>query len=328
MVGRLSRWLELTAIVLLASSLAHAEEAPERVKARELGYAGVHAYQAADYVAANEELTRAYALFPVPSLGLWSARAKVKLGQLVEGAERYREVTKLGIVGGNEAVQRQAQLDAERELGALLGRIPRVRFRLQGAAVGDVLLSVDDVVVPIERIAETLSFNPGAHRVVARRGEQRVELGFEALEGVEREVLLDFGGVTPKASVAQPAPAPRSPGSRRVETLAWVSIGAGSAGLVLGTVSGLLASSKKASLEDSGNCWEDHCEPVESDRVSSYNSLRHLSTVGFVAGGALAATGLVLLVAKKRAGSDPRASAARALVLRAQPRGALLSGSF
>ena len=39
-----------------------------RESARELGYAGVEAYQAGDYVRANNALSRAYALLRAPSL--------------------------------------------------------------------------------------------------------------------------------------------------------------------------------------------------------------------------------------------------------------------
>jgi hypothetical protein len=329
---RLSRSLALAATFVV--SLASAEEGrdPARQKARELGYAGVQAYQAADYATANAQLARAYEALPVPSLGLWSARALVKLGQLVQAAERYRQVTQLPVTGGNTAVQRQAQLDAAKELKEVMARIPRVRFRVRDEPGADVALSVDGVSLPDARLNESLSFNPGPHRVAARSGGQRVELGFEAIESAEREVLLDFAFAAPKPSGTPRAslPLPPSSDSRRVETWAWVSMGVGSAGLALGTVSGLLAVGKKGSLEDSGNCWDNHCSSAESDQVSSYNSLRRLSTISFVAGGAVAATGLVLLVTTKKSKSEvdaPRA-VARSLELRVQPAGALLRGRF
>jgi hypothetical protein len=46
-----------------------------RSSARELGYAGVEAFQASDYAAAHAKLDRAYRVLKAPSLRLWSARA-------------------------------------------------------------------------------------------------------------------------------------------------------------------------------------------------------------------------------------------------------------
>jgi hypothetical protein len=71
-----------------------AESTPDdatRAAARQLGEQGIEAYRAEDYKAAEQTLDRAYQLFAVPTLGLWSARVRARLGHLVEAAERYRD---------------------------------------------------------------------------------------------------------------------------------------------------------------------------------------------------------------------------------------------
>src|SRR3978361_1700708 len=68
-----------------------------RSAARDIASAGVAAFQHNDFALASEKLEQAYRLLKVPSFGLWSARALVKTGRLVQAAERYREVVRLGL---------------------------------------------------------------------------------------------------------------------------------------------------------------------------------------------------------------------------------------
>jgi hypothetical protein len=113
-------------------------------------------------------------------------------------------------------------------------------------------------------------------------------------------------------------------GSRK--TLAYVAVAAGGAGLVLGGVSGALALGKRGSLDDSASCKGDVCLPSQQAEVDSLDTLRTVSTIGFVAGGVLAATGVVLLLT-----APPPAhakSTSPRLALRLAPNGLSLTGAF
>jgi hypothetical protein len=74
-----------------------------------------------------------------------------------------------------------------------------------------------------------------------------------------------------------------------------VGLGVGGAGLLFGSVTGLVVLSKKSALEDDG-CVDARCYGDQADDVDSYNSMRTLSTVGFVVGGLGAAAGAALLL--------------------------------
>src|SRR5262245_41613860 len=93
----------------LGLGVAHAQsksvDPATRAAARDLGSAGVKAYQEGDYATATEKLEKAYALLPMPSLGLWSARALAKQNKLVAASERYLEVGRLEVSGGDAEVQ-------------------------------------------------------------------------------------------------------------------------------------------------------------------------------------------------------------------------------
>src|SRR4051812_29141942 len=92
-------------LLLLASAArpAAAQEVDDatRAAARKLGYVGVQAYDAKDYATATDKLEKAFRLYQAPSLGLWSARALVKSGKLVEAQERYLKVTRLPVADGD-----------------------------------------------------------------------------------------------------------------------------------------------------------------------------------------------------------------------------------
>jgi hypothetical protein len=301
MSGRLPALLRWGGVVGLLAAHVSAQPADSvtRDAARNLGLAGVEAYQAGSYDAASDKLEKAYALMNVPSLGLWSARALAKRNLLVEAASRYFEVVSLQVPQGDAAVQRQAQEDAQTELEQLRPQIPRLTIRVLGADAADVALSIDGHAVPSSIIGKPRLINPGTHSVDAQVGSLRRTASVETPSGAEAALELEFAKKAPvaRAPVPPPAPAPRttaSPGSLQ-RTFGWVGVGAGGVGVVLGSVMGGLAASKRSSLKSSG-CADTLCPPEKRDDVDELNRFRAVSSVGFIAGGALAATGVVLLL--------------------------------
>jgi hypothetical protein len=324
--------------VLLLSALTHGARAQEvddasRTSARQLGYSGVEAYQAGDYASASSKLERAYRVLQAPSLGLWSARALLKLGKLVEAQERYMKVGRLPIGGGDADVQRQAQADAAAELQQLSPRVPYVILQIEGAAPADVTITIDGVAVASDLLGEPRPVNPGRHGILGLRGSERQALSVELREAEQKPVILRFAGAegatpAPKAAprdsalVASPVPAAdRSPGSTQ-RIAGWVTLGVGGAGLVLGGVTGLMAMGKEGDLKDNPRCANNECGPSQQDAVDSYNALRSVSTVGFIAGGVLTATGVVLVL------TSPSRPASASAALWLGPSSAGFKGAF
>ena len=66
--------------------------------------------------------------------------------------------------------------------------------------------------------------------------------------------------------------------------------------MAFGTVTGIMALSKKGTLDSSGQCHDNSCPTTQHTQVSSYNSLRPLSTVGLVVGAVGATAGVTLLL--------------------------------
>ena len=84
-------------------------------------------------------------------------------------------------------------------------------------------------------------------------------------------------------------------------------LGAGGAGILTGAVTGGLAMSTRSSTE---GCEGTVCPPSARDNVDTYNRYRTISTIGFIAGGALAATGAVLILTAPSSSPDKPASSA------------------
>src|SRR5262245_34552538 len=97
------------------------DDAATRAAARKLAEDGVAALQAGDAATAVQKLDKAFRTLQAPSIALWSGRALVKQGKLVEAAERLLEATRLP-VSGDAQVQQQAKADAQKELDQLRPR--------------------------------------------------------------------------------------------------------------------------------------------------------------------------------------------------------------
>jgi hypothetical protein len=341
--------------LLIATSAGAAPplaEVDARALAREMGYAGVAAFEARDYLTALERLQSAYRLLRAPSLGLWSARTLAKLGRLVEAEERYREVEELPISVGAEAIQSRAKIDAAREHVALAPRIPRITFDLQGASPSEVTVTIDGNGAVLEPLRAEHAVDPGHHRVEALRGPAHVRIELTIAEGEGKTVVLRFppvvavvAGVTtaamPRLSKGQHAATPnpsrdgeavrRSDSLRRM--LGWIAIGASSAALVTGATTGLLALDKGNQLARNPACAREAClrsETSTASTVDTYNSLRTISLVGLTSGAVLAAAGVWLVLPLHRPAAEPRLAATvpAQLWFQAQPGGATIGGEF
>jgi hypothetical protein len=107
----------------------------------------------------------------------------------------------------------------------------------------------------------------------------------------------DSDAVTPGDS-SEPQGAEDSVGfdfSSFQQPVGWGALAVGGVGLAAGTVTGVIAVSKKRKLDD-GDCFGNACGPDEHDDVDTYNKLRTFSTLGFVIGGIATAAGAALLL--------------------------------
>ena len=283
-------------------------------EARALAYAGVEAYEAGDFVAADQKLRRAYALVPVPAVGLWSARALCKLNRLVEGSRRYLDVSRSTYAAGDADVQRQAKRDAERERAELLPSIPQLRIELNGAAGSDLRVTIDEIPVAASALSEPIAVNPGDHWIEAQRGTERSQARVTLAAGETKSARLELEDV---ASSSGPSGAEASHGRNDVwRSVGWVGVGVGGATLVGSALAGIIAYGQLSEFD----CDGETCQSDNADDVATYNGLRSFSTVGYIAGGVLAGAGIFLLLQHR----TPEAE----LSFRIAPGSATIGGRF
>jgi tetratricopeptide (TPR) repeat protein len=287
--------------VLAGTAQAQQLDSVSREAASALAVAGLEAYEAGSYEEALDKLEKSYAVARVPTLGLWSARALYQLGRWREAENRYREAVGLSLPDGDRETQQKALVDAQAELAALTPAIPVLVIQVDGARLDQIELRVDGQ--PVSSSEPVQRLDPGAHHVEGVRGEARQALDLQLVANDTRTVLLRFE--------PQSAPvAAHDPGHGSwLRPAGWTAVALGGAGVVVGTVGLILAIQKKDEIDHDDACRNNSCAPGKQDLVDSYDSLRTLSTVGYVAGGVLGALGVGALVVGGQEPGDARAEA-------------------
>jgi hypothetical protein len=300
-------------VAALAPSAALAQSPEDVATARNLANEGFTALDAKDFAKAADLFKRADSLYHAPTISLGLGRAYAGLGKLMSAQEAFSKAAYTPVPPNAPAGIVQAVAEAQAALAVIAPRVPGVILNIKGPPEAKV--TIDGVDVPAAALGVKRPLDPGTHlvRVIAPgyfTGEAKVTLVESKVETVNIEIKPDPNApkVAPppvnKGGPAEPPPPPAPPPSTLPKTLGFVGLGVGGAGLILGAVTGGLALSKHSALITA--CGADgHCALSQQDAlsgdVSAYKTMGTLSTAGFIAGGALAATGVILLVTAPKA---------------------------
>jgi len=132
--------------------------------------------------------------------------------------------------------------------------------------------------------------------VVVPKGPASVTIDIPALEAAPTQAA-PAAGAAAHPPTQETAPAPTAGSGSSQTTWGWVAIGVGGAGIVVGSVFGVLASQDNQAADD--ECRPDdatRCNQQGVDLAESAASKATLSTVAFGVGLAAATTGVVLLL--------------------------------
>jgi hypothetical protein len=187
--------------------------------------------------------------------------------------------------------------------------LPTIVFEAQDAAGNDmsaVRVTMDGEEIANKLTGGALEIDPGEHAFVFEGGGQTVEKRLIIHQGEknrrERIVLAAASPASPAGSSAQNEGTPEATASGlgSQKTLAIVAGGAGVAGIAVGSVLGLLASSKwnQAKTDCGAGCAPG--TPAQ-DEASNAHSMATLANVSFAVGGVALAAGAVLWVLAPRA---------------------------
>ena len=202
-----SLWL-LMLVFWLIGTLVVADRSAEAQQAdvAKLRDEGLAAFQSGKYSAAKRAFDQAFGIAPLPSLGVWTARSRVKLGELLEADLRYGKVLETPLPAGAEATEGEAREHAAHEREELRHRIPLLRIRLEGVNPAEVEVRVDGALVGDEfvvvkkdgpfRHGKALQVNPGTHQILVVAAEQRQDTSVSVKEGETRDVTMRFANAS------------------------------------------------------------------------------------------------------------------------------------
>jgi hypothetical protein len=293
---------------------AGAQSAGEKETARSLVDSGRDKRKSGDRRGALADFQAAHAIMKVPTTGIEVGRTQADLGLLVEARDTLLEVQRSPVTRGEPAPYARARAEAKSLASALASRIPSVKLNVSGGPAGEpVSVTVDDVAVSSEMLAAPYKLNPGKHAIVAKRGTASKRVDIDLPEGETREVAVELSASTdsaPAAPPVKPAPAPAADGAdasdeTRTNPLVYVGAGVAAAGLVVGSITGIMAISSYSDAAPS--CSADNRCPLDvHDDIDAGQTAGTISTIAFVVAGAGAATAVIglLMPVKVSAGSN------------------------
>lgn len=298
---RIAAILALALFALPAVALA--DPTPqEKELARGLMQKGRDARQAHDNKLALESFKAADDIMHVPTTGFELARSQADLGQLVEAHETLLRVMRIPERPDDSQGFKDARGYAKVLDDELLQRIPQIKIAIEGGNVTSV--TVDGVALPAGAGLVPYRVNPGHHLIVAKgaAAEGRGEIDVAERETKSITVKLVATAAPPEPPL-EPNPKPPpvaidvTPKTPAPRTLTWIGFGVAGAGVLAGSITGIMSMSKKSDLESA--CNGTRCPPSANDTLSSANTLATISTVSFIVAGVGAGVGVVSLFLAK-----------------------------
>jgi hypothetical protein len=303
--GRSSRaWAAMIVAVSsgLAMSFAFADDDPAAIAAaRELAKEGVLLAEAGKCKEAVEKLAKAEALHHAPTILERLGECEVNLGKLVDGTEKLQRVVREPLGPSAPPAFVAAVERAKKVLAAATPKIAKLTIDVTSPPGVNALVRIDGENVPSTLYGLERPTDPGHHELDARAdgwvtAKASVDLG----EGASAKVALTLSEkspdavasveptatAVPTASASAPpyVPPPPPPASSEVASPsklpAFVALGMGAAGLVVGTTFGLIALHHKSNLD--GACdTNKKCPTSEQSDLDSARRDANVSTVGF-----------------------------------------------
>ena len=250
---------------------------------------------AGNYAAGCAKLEGSQALDPGPGTQYNLALCYEKSGRTASAWATYLESA-----SAYQATNRPDwEAKARDRATALANTLSKVTIVSPPGAPGDLAITRDGVAVVASELGVAIPVDPGQHVIAATaHGRAGFHVAIVVAPGESKQVDVVLG---------EPVGAPV--GGARDHTLAYVVGGVGIAGLAFGAVTGLGAINKNASSTKA--CPEDGvCRDAAARRSNhTASDWATASTIGFIAGGALLASGVVLFMlappTRTTAGSRP-----------------------
>jgi len=290
-----------------------AKDPTAAARAGELFRAGRAAAAAGDHKTACEKFGESEKLQPAPGTQLNLGACEAKQGHLLAAREHFRKASS----AYKPDDERRAV--AANSANDVTDRLPTLTIHIAEGAPPDTQVTLEGAALDPKVLEHGIELDPGKTTLVVNAsGRQPRSYDVDLAEAEKRDLTVDAGEPPPPPAAADatgPALTPatgvtsddaRATSQKLHRTLGYVGIGVGAAGIVTGSIFGILAL-QEASVVKS-NCNASYaCKPAGVSAASSGSTDGILSTTTFIAGAAFAAAGAYLVITTARDDHGPAA---------------------
>ena len=269
---------------MAAEANALADESPAQAAYEQ----GVELFRAGNFEAACTLLADSYRLEPLPGVLFTWATCELRADRVASAAQHYADF--LDAVANLPPAERAAQDErrqaAQRERQRILPEVPYLTIVMAADAVRTSTVRRDGEVLPETALGVEVAVDPGEHAIDfegadGTHAQQRVVLA----KREHKTIVVGFA----KPSQAVPVmprreerPLPPKLYERKVTPWIYVTGGVGVAGLLTGSIAGLLAFNDKSAVNDL--CNGSACTASGKDAADAARLEATVSTVGFGVG--------------------------------------------
>ncbi len=295
------------------------ESAADVAAARTLGTEGVKLADQGKCDEAIDKLTRAEKLHHAPMLLARLGECQVAIGKIVEGTENLQRVVREDAGNNAPSAVLAAKMRAQKVLETAKPKVAKLVISVTGPAKTDsIVVKIDGDTVSSAYLGVARPTDPGDHKLeISAPGykatTKKVTLGPGGSESVSVALEIDpnakpddgtgdkGNGDKGNGDKGNVEPPPSGVSGKTIGAITALSIGG--VGLVLGGVFGVLAMSKKSTLD--GQCIAKACPPGSQSTIDNASTFATVSTIGFIVGGVGIAAGIVLLAIPNSAPAKP-----------------------
>lgn len=270
--------------------------------ARALFKKGMEARAAGRNEEALEKLKAAHALGRTPITGHELAKQYESAGLIVEALETAIDVSRIPVAVDETERSAEARTQSAALATALKPRIPTlvVKIVTVSKTTAELFVTIDGKRVPDAAIGEAYRVDPGAHDIRAHY-ENGEEVSAQITLAERDNKTVELSPVVPKVIVR-----PTTPGSKPSAVPAIIGFGIAGAGLVVGSITGVMAITAKNDLEN--KCLKSGmCPTPLFGKIDDANLYATVSTVAFVTAAIGGTFGLVWVLATAEPSSSSSA---------------------
>ena len=319
---------------LLLTRAAHADENSPAQAAYEQG---VDAFRAGDLSNACRLLAESYRLEPLPGVLFTWATCELRAERLASAAAHYADFLNAvaRLPPAERAAQEERRRSAQRERARILPEVPFLTVVVSASVQHASSVLRDGTPLPPKSQGVEAPVDPGEHVIVfvgpdGARTEQRVVLA----KGEHKTIVLGFANAREAAQAARPSSAPPPPPpppsavGERPATSSWVYVtgGVGVAGILTGSIAGLLAIRDKNVVD--GACNGLACSARGKDAASAAKTEATVSTIGFGVGLAGLVSSVIIYLADTQRADARAVQPKRWSVVAISPTAVGVAGAF